>query len=156
MRDNRFKAVHRGGMLTAEQQRQLARWAALCAERVLTLAGEEAAGQLKEALAVIRRWAAGSATVGGARAASVAAHALARSLSSPKAVAVARAAGHAAATAHMGDHALGAAIYALKALQCAGRSTVAERSWQNVQLPEQVRELVVSTRAQKERVLKIH
>ena len=37
MRDRRFIAKHRGGPLTMAKHRQLAAWAADCAERVLPL-----------------------------------------------------------------------------------------------------------------------
>jgi hypothetical protein len=44
----------------------------------------------------------------------------------------------------MADHCLGAAVYARKAVAATGTSTDEERAWQLEQLPEEVRELVVS------------
>jgi hypothetical protein len=50
----------------------------------------------------------------------------------------------------MADHSLGAAIYALIAVNRAGKSIEAERNWQNEQLPFEIRELVLKTRGIKE------
>jgi hypothetical protein len=44
----------------------------------------------------------------------------------------------------MADHCLGAAAYALIAVGATGAPTDAERAWQIEQLPEEVRELIVS------------
>jgi hypothetical protein len=44
----------------------------------------------------------------------------------------------------MADHSLGASLYALKAVEAAGASADVERAWQVEQLPDEVRELVVS------------
>lgn len=89
-------------------------------------------------------WAQGGTTVGDARKAAVGAHAAARAVTSPSAIAAARAAGHAVATAHMADHSLGASTYALKAVSATGASAEAERAWQVEQLPDELRELVLS------------
>jgi uncharacterized protein GlcG (DUF336 family) len=83
------------------------------------------------------------------------AHAAARELSNPVSIAVARSIGQAAATAHMADHSLGAATYALRAVKIAGGSAAEERDWQNEQLPEELRELVMETRQAKEKGLQI-
>jgi N-methylhydantoinase B/oxoprolinase/acetone carboxylase alpha subunit len=69
--------------------------------------------------------------------------------SDPVLVAVARSVGHAVATAHMADHSPGSADYALKAVKSAGLSIEAERQWQDEQLPEEIRELVLSSRRQR-------
>jgi hypothetical protein len=81
--------------------------------------------------------------------AAAAAHAAAREVKgkSAAATAAARAAGHAVATAPVADHCLGAALYALKAVEAAGASADGERGRQVEQLPEEVRELVVSALA---------
>jgi len=50
----------------------------------------------------------------------------------------------------MADHSLGAALYALKAVKCAGKPVEAERKWQNEQLPPEILELVRSARNNKE------
>lgn len=149
MRDERFIAVHRGGLLGADRHRLLAAWAADCAEHVLALYSAHYPEDNRPRLAIetARAWAAGRATVGEARAASVAAHAAAREASQGAARAVARAAGHAVATAHMADHALGAPLYAIKALQAAGaedRAVERERTWQQERLPQEIRALVLS------------
>jgi hypothetical protein len=155
MRDNRFKAVHRGGPLDIHRHRLLAAWAADCAEHVLSLFGEKHPhdDRPRRAIETARAWAHGEVTVGRARAAALEAHTAARDATDPAARAAARAAGHAVATAHMADHALQAAAYALKAVQAAsssGRDGVTtvdrERTWQQDHLPQEVRALVLSAR----------
>ena len=147
MRDRRFIAQHRGGPLKKDQQYQLIQWACDCSEHVLPLFGNPIDDRLTNALHVAREWKQGNASVGDARKASVEAHTVARESSNPTAVAVARSVGHAVATAHMADHSLGAAWYALKAVKNAGRSTDAERKWQDEQLPVEIKQLVLSARA---------
>ena len=153
MRDQRFIAVHRGGLLSLEHHRLLIRWAHDCAEHVLPLFGPVPDERLRHALRVAKAWEGGQASVGEARKASVEAHAAAREVareaSNPSAIAVARAVGHAVATAHMADHALGPAWYALKAVEAAGQSVEAERIWQDEQIPAEIRELVLSARQSK-------
>lgn len=157
MRDERFIAVHRGGPLTLQRQRLLALWAADCAEHVLPLFCEHypADQRPEQAIGAARAWARGEITVGVARAASVAAHAAARAAAAGAAQFVARASGHAVATAHMADHAPGAAFYALKAIKAAtpppnvATALAQEHNWQIEHLPAEVRELIVSTFAQK-------
>jgi hypothetical protein len=146
MRDKRFVAEHRGGLLKKEQHYQLMKWACDCAEHVLHLFGEKIDERLKNALHVATEWKQGNASVGAARKASVSAHAVARESSNPTAIAIARSVGHAVATAHMADHSLGAAWYALKAVKNVGKSTDAERKWQNDQLPSEIKELVLTAR----------
>jgi hypothetical protein len=151
-RDPRFVAVHRGGLLDLPRHRQLASWAADCAEHVLPLftANYPEDERPRRAIEVARAWSRGEATVGEAREAAFAAHAAARSASDVVAREVARAAGHAVATAHMADHELGAAAYAIKAVRLASPDshamTAGEREcrWQREQLPEAIRELVLS------------
>ncbi|MEZ0372268.1 MAG: putative immunity protein [Candidatus Sericytochromatia bacterium] len=169
MRDGRFIAVHRGGPLSLQRHRLLAAWAAECAEHVLPLFSEQQPEDQRpaRAIAAARAWSRGEISVGEARAASVAAHAAARDVAKDAANGmakdmakgaakyVARAAGHAVATAHMADHAPGAAYYAIKAITAAtdGQAREAaleqERSWQKAILPEEIRELILSTFAQK-------
>jgi hypothetical protein len=91
----------------------------------------------------------GQLPVGVAMKAAIAAHAAARATTSPAATEAARAAGHAVATAHAADHCLGALLYGLKAVDAAGGDVDAERAWQLSQLPEEVRELVVSALAKR-------
>lgn len=155
MRDKRFIAEHRGGPLKTEQHRQLMRWACDCSGHVLPLSGKESDGRLKNAMLIAREWAKGKATTGDARNASLKAIAVANESSNPVAIAVARSVGHAAATAHMADHSLGAALYALKAVKIAGKSTDAERKWQNGKLPPEIMTLVLTARELKEKALRI-
>lgn len=145
MRDKRFVAEHRGGSLKKEQHCQLMNWACDCAENVLPLIGENIDERLKNALFVAKEWVKGKASVGDARNASVQVHAVARASTEPVVIAVARAVGHAVATAHMADHSLGAAIYALKAVKYAGKSIDSERNRQNIQLPPEIKEIVLTT-----------
>lgn len=145
VRDPRFIADHRGGLLGSDDHRALARWAADCAERLLPVFEEHSADpRPREAVATARRWAEGDATVGEARRASVAAHACARETKDPAAVAVARAAGHAVATAHMADHSPGPVIYGAKALAATGGSIEDEVGWQIGRLPPHLRGMVVT------------
>jgi hypothetical protein len=145
MRDRRFVVVHRGGPLDAAQHRLLAAWAADCAERLLPLFEQSSRDDRpRRAVETARAWVRGEASVGDCQKAAVAAHAAARGATSESATAAARAAGHAVATAHMADHSLGPMIYGLKAVEAAGGSTDDERAWQLEQLPDEVRELVVS------------
>ncbi|MFW9902772.1 MAG: putative immunity protein [Candidatus Thorarchaeota archaeon] len=146
LRDKRFIAEHRGGPLKKVQHHQLMKWACDCAEHVLYLFGEKIDDRLNHALNVAKEWIQENASVGDARKASLGAIAVARETSNPAAIAVARSVGHAVATAHMADHSLGAALYALKAVRNADKSTVAESSWQNAQLPYEIKELVLTAR----------
>ncbi len=151
MRDNRFKAVHRGGPLDLRRHRLLATWAADCAEHVLPLFGEQYPqdDRPRRAIETARAWARGQVTVGKARAAGLEAHAAARNAANDAARAAARAAGQAVGTAHMADHAPHAAAYAIQAVQAAGNGrddvTAAdrERTWQEERLPEEIRALVL-------------
>ena len=155
MRDKRFVAEHRGGPLKKEQHIQLITWACDCSEHVLHLFGEKTDERLKNALVTAREWSRGNASVGDAMKASAAAHAAARESQDPTATAVARSVGHAVATAHMADHSLGAALYALKAVKNAGKSTDAERQWQQEQLPPEIKDLVLTAMREKEKIFKI-
>jgi hypothetical protein len=150
MRDSRFKVEHSGGSLSAENHLQIARWACNCASHVIPLPGEEPDPGIEQVLITANAWCNGSATVGDARQASLKAIKLANESTNPVSVALARCAGHAAATAHMADHALEAAMYALKAVKLAGRRVEEERKWQNSQLPEEIRDIILSARQEKE------
>ena len=85
----------------------------------------------------------GEVSVGEAQKAAVRAHAAARVMTSKSATAAARV-GHAVATAHMADHCLVAALDGLKAVEATAASPDIERAWQVEQLPDKVRELIVS------------
>ena len=156
MRDKRYIANHRGGSLSLQNHQLLAQWAADCAQHVLPLFSKQypADTRPQQAIEIARAWSRGEVTVGAARTASVAAHVAARDAAEGAARFVARACGHAVATAHMADHAPGAAMYALKAVKAATKEDAdtavsQEHTWQKEQLPEAIRELVLSTFAQK-------
>jgi hypothetical protein len=147
-RDLRFVAVHRGGSLELDRHRQLALWAADCAEHVLPLFSRHRPHDERPRLAIetARAWAAGEVNVGAARTASVAAHTAARETTDTAARESARAAGHAVATAHMADHSLGPVWYGVRAVRASSGIEAAERerTWQLDQLPPEIRELVLS------------
>jgi len=155
MRDKRFIAEHRDGLLKKEQHIQLIKWACKCAEHVLHLFGETLDERLKKALVIAKEWADGNATVGDAMKASVGAHAVARESANPTSTAVARSVGRVVATAHMADHSLGAALYALKAVKNADKSIDTERKWQNEQLPSEIKDLVQTGMIVKEKAFKV-
>ena len=154
MRDRRFIAEHRGGLLKKDHHRQLIKWACKCCEHVLPLCSETVDGRLINALLTAKEWVSGNAKVGDAMKASLCSHDVARESVDPISIAVARSIGQAVATAHMADHSLGAGIYALKAVKLANKSIDAERKWQNEQLPSEIMELVLTTRTEKEHSFK--
>jgi hypothetical protein len=151
MRDRRFVAEHRGGPLKKLHHYLLMEWGCTCAEHVLPLFGKRIDERLISAIKVGKDWIHGKVSVGEARKASVISHTVAREANNPTSVAVARSVGHAVSTAHMADHSLSAALYALKAIKSAGKSINQERNWQNLQLPEDIRDLVLSARSIKEK-----
>ena len=145
MRDRRFVAEHRGGLLPRDSHICLARWAADCAEAVIVFFEEQSDDDRpREALGIGRRWANGEVKTGVAMKASVAAHAAARSVTGAAAIAAARASAHAVATAHASDHSMGALIYSMKALEAAGMDANAEFDRQIERLPEHLRDQVAS------------
>lgn len=145
MRDRRFIAEHRGGLLPHGSHVSLARWAADCAETVIRFFEAHSNDpRPREALMTGRRWANGEVKTGVAMKASVAAHAAARAVADPTAVAAARAAAQAVATAHASDHSMGALLYSMKALEAAGMDAVGEFERQIKRLPEHLREQVAS------------
>lgn len=151
-RDPRFVAISRGGLLDESTHRMLAAWAVDCAEHVLPLFAAKCPDDDRPAHAIrtARAWSRGEATVTEAREAAFAAHAAARDATDPVAREVARACGHAVATAHMADHELGAPFYAIRAVRLASPASEAQAAgvrecrWQREQLPDPIRELVVS------------
>ncbi|MCE7981517.1 MAG: hypothetical protein DYG89_10015 [Caldilinea sp. CFX5] len=159
-RDPRFVTIRRGGMLEDTHHRLLAAWAANCAEHVLAYfeAQQPDDDRPRQAIAQARAWSRGEISMTQAREAAYAAHDAARSATGAAREA-ARAAGHAVATAHMADHELGAAAYAIRAVRAAspvekreetGRS---ECRWQREQLPDAIRDLVLSDQALRNRKL---
>jgi hypothetical protein len=146
MRDKRFVAEHRGGILSQDQHYRLLQWACDCSEHVLPIFGESIDKRLTNALNVAKAWKQGKASVGDARKAALGAIRVANESSDKTAIAVARAVGHAVATAHMADHSLRSAWYALKAVKSVGKSIDEERRWQDKHLPPDVKDLVLTAR----------
>ena len=101
MRNKRFIAVHRGGLLKKEHHRQLIIWACKCCEHVLPLCTETVDERLINALLIAKEWAVGNAKTGDAMKASVSSHAAAREAADPVSIAVARSIGQAVATCPM-------------------------------------------------------
>ncbi len=101
-----------------------------------------------------RAWARGEINMTQAREAAYAAHDAAKEAVGA-AREVARASAHAVATAHMADHELGAAAYAIRAVRAASplasreEAGRAECKWQQKQLPEAIRALVLSDEQQR-------
>jgi hypothetical protein len=158
MRDKQFVAAHRGGLLSKENHRKLIRWARECSEHVLPLIDKNIDSRLVHAIQVAKAWENDHAKAGDAMKAAVEAHAVARESSDPVLTAIARSIGHTVATAHMADHSLGGALYALKAMQLAGKSTIEESEWQHKQLqqlPSEIVELVLTIMSIKQKALKI-
>ena len=140
MRDRRFVAEHRGGLLPPADHAVLAQWAADCGERVLHLFTRHSDDtRPQRAVETARAWADGVVRAGAGMKAAVAAHAAARHATDKAAAAAARAAGHAAATAHAADHSMGALLYALKALEASGCASSPELDLQLARLPEHLR-----------------
>ena len=143
MRDRRFVAEHRGGPLSREDHRSLAKWAAECAEEALPLFQKYSDDpRPARALDISRAWAGGEIKTGAAMKASVAAHAAAREVKNSAAIAAARAAAQAVATAHFADHCMGALLYLLKATECDGRASGALLERHLGRLPTILREAV--------------
>ena len=118
--DPRLVTVRRGGLLSDEDHRLLALWAADCAEHVLppVRAGPPGRRPPREALEHARAWVRGEVRMMQARAAGGHAMGAARDLRGAPRFA-AYAAGQAACVAHVAAHDLGAAAYAVKAVRAA-------------------------------------
>jgi hypothetical protein len=144
-----------------DDHKNLALWAADCAEHVLPLFEGKYPqdSRPRNAIRTLREWVnTGEFSMPVIRGASLAAHAAAREIKEGDSAArfAARAAGQAVATAHVPTHALGSALYAIKAVAAAHPADVQaavaqEREWQYQQLPEKLREWVVSELKQKQR-----
>lgn len=146
MRNKRFIAEHRGGLLTKEQHKLLILWACKCVENILPLFAKPVDKRLIKAIEIAKDWTKDIASVGDARNASFDAIAVANESTDPINIAVARSVGHAVATAHMADHSLRAAEYALNAVKLADKSIDKEKKWQDKNLSPDIVHLVLSTR----------
>jgi len=142
-RDQRFVAVHRGGLLDPKTHSTLALWAANCAAGVLPLF-EKTIKDLRPrgAISMGRAWSSGNVKTGAVMKASLAAHAAARKVKDPIAKAAARAAGQSAATAHCADHSMGAFLYVLKIYELRGMSFERVFKAQIARLPAKLRPMV--------------
>jgi len=152
IRDPRFITVRRGGILTDDDHRLLAVWAADCAEHVLHHfeAARPDDDRPRRAIDLGRAWVRGEVTMTVSRTAAGHANAAARDLTGAARYA-AYAAGQAAAVAHVAAHELGAAAYAIRAAQAAAGRADGEREaagrlecrWQRARLPRKIRALVL-------------
>lgn len=133
--------------IAEEEHKQLANWAADCAEHVLLFFEEinPQNGRPRKAIAAARAWIHDEIKMSEARSFAFAAHAAAREANSPASKAAARAAGHAAATVHAASHARYAASYALKA----SGDAATERAWQWQRLPTHLQALMQSEAGKK-------
>ncbi|MDQ2759570.1 MAG: hypothetical protein M3Y17_03785 [Actinomycetota bacterium] len=150
-RDRRLVTLRRGGTLDDGDHRLLVGWAADCAEHVFHLFTDHHPDddRLRRAIDQARGWSRRETAMTRAREAAYAAHQAARETSGVAREA-ARAAGHAVATAHMADHELGASAYAIRAVRHGlsdnARESAGHREcrWQRDQLPDAIRNLVLS------------
>ncbi|MGV8871903.1 MAG: putative immunity protein [Rhodococcus sp. (in: high G+C Gram-positive bacteria)] len=150
VRDPRLITVHRGGLLSDDDHRSLALWAAECAEHVLGLfeGAERLDSRPRDAIDATRAWVRGELPMMATRALGGHSMGAARPLRGAARFA-AYAAGQAACVAHVPEHDLGAAAYAIKAVRAAaptGTEAVAAREeldWQRGRLPSSVRKLVL-------------
>lgn len=167
VRDPRLVTVRRGGLLTDDDHRLLALWAAACAERVLPLFEASAPDdpRPRQAIEAVRAWTRGELAMMRSRSAGGHAMGAARPLRGAPRYA-AYAAGQAACVPHVAEHDLGAAAYAIKAVRAAaaeghaGSGTKAfeaeieaagrrERDQQRDLLPPQIRDLVLEDQARR-------
>ena len=143
--------------------KNLAHWAADCAEHVLPFFEEKypEESRPRDAIRTLREWVnTGKFSMPVIRGVSLAAHAAAREVNKADDAArfAARAAGQAVATAHVPTHAFGATLYAIKSVAAANptnvkNAVVLERDWQLSQLPENLREWVVAGLKMNDRLL---
>lgn len=133
VRDNRFVAKDRGGLLSAESHRLLIKWAINCVEHAIEIAHlADLDKRAIHAISIAKEWEKGNATVTTSRRAAISAHDAARECLNMAKQAIIRACGHTAATAHMADHSLRAREYLLKGLRniLNGDDFVKEKRWQ--------------------------
>lgn len=141
-------------LLDLDDLRQIARWAADCAQRALPLFEAAVPGDARPraAIAAAREFAAGERRTARLRSLSWAAHAAAREADDPAAQAAARAASlaaaaaytHPIASAHQLNHILGPAAYAAQALAAGADAAALDAAlgWAIEQVPERVRAAV--------------
>lgn len=151
-RDPRLITIRRGGALTDAHHHLLAEWSAQCVERVLPLfeAASPGDSRPREALALLRAWVRGEATMKECHAMAFRVNAAGRGLGDPARLA-ALAAGQAVAVAHVAAHDLGAAAYAIRAVVATSPDPDSarrrERDAQRDLLPSAIRDLVLDDQA---------
>jgi hypothetical protein len=122
--------------LSDPEHKQIALWAANCAEHVLHLFEEYYPNDYRprRAIEAAQAWANGELSITQARYCAFEAHKAAREVNHPQAILAARSAGHAAATAHVALHAKHAASYAAKS----AINPITEKDWQFSNAPYQL------------------
>jgi hypothetical protein len=133
-------------------QKDLAIWAADCAEHILKYFKKEYPkdDRPRKAIEECRKWAKTSVfKMADIRSASLAAHAAARTApENSLARFAARAAGQAVATAHAPEHAFGASYYALKVIAADSNNNkekiIKEYNWQLKRLPENLKAATIN------------
>lgn len=151
-RDPRLVTIRRGGTLTDEHHRQIARWAVDCVEHVLPIFERARPDDTRprDALDVARAWIRGDVPMKTAHTTAFIANAAGRDQAAPVKYA-ALAAGQAVAVAHVAAHGLGAAAYAIRAAAAdaaargedADAARLAERDRQRGRIPTELRDLVL-------------
>ncbi|NCC13357.1 MAG: hypothetical protein EOM32_08275 [Spirochaetia bacterium] len=136
MRDKRFVAEHRGGLLTLEDHRCLMKWALAMTEHLQAHLLHPVDPLLFNALTVGRLWSEGLVATGEAIKWSRAVHKYAQTVEDPASKIFCRAAGHAVATAHMADHCLGPVYYGRKLMNLLALDAEQELAWQTAKLRE--------------------
>jgi len=150
VRDRRFITLRRGGVLSDDDHRLLAIWAAQCAEHVLHYFQEARPDddRPRRAIELARSWVKGETKMMEAHTAAGVSNAAAREVGGPARFA-ALSAGQAVAVAHVAAHELGAAAYAIRAVMAAvpkdemEEARLREGRWQRALLPDAIRELVL-------------
>jgi len=117
-------------------QLQLAQWAVMLAEHILTLVGYnyEADPVIQSGFDTNRQWQTGAARMFDVRQAGFKVHQLAKACNDPITQAALRVAGQAVGTGHMREHAMVASDYTIKAINLKYPGDIsavkAEREWQ--------------------------
>ncbi|MDR1570362.1 MAG: hypothetical protein LBS72_07740 [Oscillospiraceae bacterium] len=153
IRDKRFITLCRGGVLTDDDHRLLALWAADCAEHVLHIFEDSCPNddRPRRAIEATRAWVNGEIKMSASKELAGAAQNAARGIKgvSEAARMAALSAGQAAVVAHVAAHELGAAAYAIRTvMESAAKfereaTRIKERDWQLSRLHKQIRELVI-------------
>ena len=136
MRDKRFVAEHRGGLLTFDDHRRLMKWALAMTEHLQTYLPQPIDPLLNDALIVGKLWSEGLVGTGEAIRQSRAVHKYAQTVEDPAFKLFCRAVGQAVATAHMADHCLGPVYYGRKLMNLLALDAEQELAWQTEKLGE--------------------